>query len=891
MSLRDSLLLVLLTGTLAACGGGGGSVADANVGSGSSDTDTDTSTSTGSSGATVSPALGSGTGADFEEGAITLSADYALVGGSVTLTVNGVDENSENEALADSYQYVFSAACDAAVFSISSTYSTSNEVSTVYRNKGCTGGDTVTVTMYDGTSGSLIDSMSTTIETAYPKLGSDTGASFIEGELDGDLELTEESSTDLSVNLVNPLDSNSLVTLTDIIAEWYSDCDDGSFTISRERNSDGTFETQYQADYATCPGDNNITVLVFGASDTSCTTTDTSSCYAVLTETVTVSLGEDPLIGVLDDSVFYSELLVNGMRESEYEDLYGSDYVAADVESEYKLSAGGTMLIKANIVDANDGNAQISGTTYGVTLESSCVEDGTATLDAEEKTTTSGEVRFTYTAAGCLSDEFSANLYTVEDGDLATRINDDAITGVIYIQPAEVGSIGFEGVSELYLSLKNIGDAVLPKQSVVTFTVYDQQGEVVEGQEVDFELTNVTGGITLGSGLTTDTDVTDENGEVTVIVNSGTSHAVTSVRATTQGTDVEISTSSQPITITTGIADQDSFEIVAELFNPQAYDVSGTEVEFTVFASDQYQNPVADGTVVNFNAESGTIESSCETSGGSCSVTWYSSGTRPGNADASLQRVNEYYPVDDPSTTVDETTTSVLGMTTVFAYTIGEGGYTDSNGNGLFDVLSTTGNPEPFVGLAEAFRDDNWSGSMDEYLAAPVEFFADFDNDETFDSTASTTYQGVTCSDSALENGHCATLAHVRSQMRIIQSDSTVVMRLYESDDGVNFVENNGLSLNAGSGTFYVLLQDGNGNYPANGASLAVSGDGYEIFGESGSVSTNTLGYLRDENSNYTGLPTFGELYTVSYEEDDEPVAVEVTATISSSTASVRLTQ
>ncbi|WP_221795810.1 hypothetical protein [Oceanobacter mangrovi] len=879
MSVRGLFILGALATALAACGGGG-SVADANTGGGSTDSDT----STGSSGASVSAALGSGTGADFEEGAITLSADYALVGGNITVSVDGVDTNSTNEALTDSYRYTFAAACSSAEFSITSTYSTTNSVSSVYRNKGCADGDTITVSMYNGDTGSLIDTATATIETDYPALGTGSGASFIEGELDGDLEVTDDEGTELSVNLVNPLDSNALITDTGYVARWFSDCDDGSFTIARATNSSGTFDNQYLADYSSCAGDNTVTVLVSGSDTSSCSLADTSGCYAVLTETIEVTLGEDPQLGVIVDDAFYSELLVNGVRESEY----GDSPTSASVDDSLKLSAGGTMLIKANIVDANDSDAQISGTTYGVTLESSCVEDGTATLDEEEKTTTNGEVRFTYTAAGCLSDSFSAYLYTVVDGELTTRINSEAITGIIFIQSAEVGGISFDSVSEAYLSLKDIGDPVLPKQSVVTFTVVDQQGEPVEGQEVDFSLNNTTGGITLGSGLTTDTDVTDSSGQVTVIVNSGSSHAVTSVRATTlSGSGVEISTNSQPITITTGIADQDSFDIAVDVFNPRAYDFNGTEVSVTVYAADQYQNPVADGTTVNFTAESGTIESSCETSGGTCSVTWYSSGTRPGNHATSLHRVNELYPVDDPSTTDDETLNTILGMTTITAYSIGEGGYTDTNGNGLFDVL-TSGDPEPFVGLAEAFRDDNWNGAVDTYNSAPVEFFADFDSDEVYDDTESTVYQGVTCSDSAVALGHCANLAHVRQSIRIIQSDSNVVMRLYTSADGVNFTEVDDITLGV-SGTFYVLLQDGNGNFPASGTSLALSGSGYDVFGSSGDVG-NSLGYLLEEDSSYTGLPTFGRLYNVSYTAEDEPENIEITASGDEASLTVRLT-
>ena len=220
-----------------------------------------------------------------------------------------------------------------------------------------------------------------------------------------------------------------------------------------------------------------------------------------------------------------------------------------------------------------------------------------------------------------------------------------------------------------------------------------------------------------------------------------------------------------------------------------------------------------------------------------------------------------------------DATKTVLGMTTILAYTLGEGGYTDSNGNGVFDAIS--GSVEPFVALPEAFRDDDFDGVLDTDAGAPVEFFADFDSNESYDSAPST-YQGVVCDDTALALGHCASLTHVRSQTRIIQSDSNIQMSFYESADGINFTPAAGLTLGT-SGSFYVLLQDGNDNMPANGTSLAVSGDGYKITGSSGAVPDGSLGYLSEQISGNTGLPSFGYLYQVSYALDGVGLSIELT--------------
>src|SRR5690606_40053700 len=137
----------------------------------------------------------------------------------------------------------------------------------------------------------------------------------------------------------------------------------------------------------------------------------------------------------------------------------------------------------------------------------------------------------------------------------------------------------------------------------------------------------------------------------------------------------KISTISLPISITTGIPDQDSFSVVADILNPGAYDVSGVTVGITAYAADQFQNPVPDGTVINFTAESGSIPSFCETDNGVCTVQWRSQAYRPGQEDdaqyASLDRVNETDPLKGGA--------SVNGLTTILAYTIGEAGFTDSN--------------------------------------------------------------------------------------------------------------------------------------------------------------------------------------------------------------------
>ncbi|MCY0967362.1 hypothetical protein [Parathalassolituus penaei] len=852
----------------------------------------------------VEIALGSGSGADFYEGRLGLSESQILAGGSLTVDVSAVNKLDSNALLTDAYLYIFSASCSgdgSGEFSIPRTVSSSGSVTSTYRNLTCDGGAAITVELFrasaDTSTATPLATASATIDTAKPALGVGSGSAFIDDSVSGVVTLSGEDETEFSVNLVNPLDSNSLVSDEDYIAEWFSSCGDSSFSVQKQVVSAGVITTRYTTDLDTCvssgsDSNNEITLVVYERNNP-CSATSTSACLDTKTFDVTVNEGLAPTLGVVDGGTFYTgQLLVNNVREIEYDTMTDAQKDAA------KLSARGTMLIVANVGDANNSYETISGTAYGMTISSDCVQDGTASFDATEKTSTSGTITFTYTSDICEEDHFEVNLYKVVDGAMTTLLSSTPATGTIYIHPIQIGAITYSGASATAISIASIGDAVLPKLTTLTFAVVDESNNPVVGKQVDFTLNNTTGGIYLAAAY----DVTDSNGEVTAILNAGTSHAITSVRAAVETDDGEtIYTSSQPISVTTGIPDQDSFDIAVDTFNPAAYNENGVTVTVTAYAADQYQNPVADGTVVNFTAESGQIESYCTTSSGSCSVTWTSSGTRPGKHAAGLQRVNDKDPqarkydsfiLDSACDESANTNATICGMTTITAYTQGEGGFTDTDGDGLFNGT------EPFVKYAEAIRDDNWSfyvngvDAPDENTdGQPVEFFADFNTDGLF-TVAPTVYQGAVCTTAAKAAGHCAEMMHVRDSIRIVQSyNEAPNMRLY-TYDGATYTEVSGITLDAiNGGTFYVFLQDLNGNMPASGTTFSASGDGYKIFGDSGDVG-NSIG-LRADCSNAAcpdiGLPTFGRLYRVSYAPDGIPVSVTVTGTLDSSSTSIQL--
>jgi len=538
------------------------------------------------------------------------------------------------------------------------------------------------------------------------------------------------------------------------------------------------------------------------------------------------------------------------------------------------LSAGGSTQITATIVDTGNDNKKIASEEYTVLFNSTCAADGRAEFSKEGVTTSSGEVIVTYTAKGCAGEDFiTFGLYPSGESTSGERLA--VASGTVTIAPAEVGALSFVEYSSPAISISTIGNNVLPKTTSVTFNVSDTSGNAIANKGVSFSVAPSTGGVSLALN----SSVTNENGDVSVVVRSGSTNTVFSVVATTIGTDgtTEISTSSLPISVTTGIPDQDSFSIAADVINPGAYDFQGAEVNVTASVADQFQNPVADGTIVNFTAESGNIESFCQTEAGFCSVLWRSGGYRPGMENDAAYDDRDF--VNESNVLAG---TSAFGITTITAYTQGEGGYTDSNNNNRYDP------GEAFEAWPEAMRDDDILNStlindmvdMDVNANGPVEFFADYDFDGVRD-TAPSVYQGSLCTDSAIALGHCADLMHVRDSIVISQSqyDSVRVEVYTRAGNTFTQVVNPTLSTAPSGGELWLFVTDENGAMPVSGTTVDTAGAGFKVFGRTGAVD-NSIGLL---DVNYTGLSSsFGELFLLKYRAEASPEEVSYTVTLPS---------
>jgi hypothetical protein len=372
--------------------------------------------------------------------------------------------------------------------------------------------------------------------------------------------------------------------------------------------------------------------------------------------------------------------------------------------SSASLAAGGSATLTVTVVDQN---GTLSTDNLSVNFASPCASLNTASITPATVMTSTGTATATYVAQGCSgADVITAT--TTAGGQTLTA------TGTITVQAAAVGSIQFISATPINVGLKGTGRA---ETSTVVFRVVDSSGGPRQGATVNFTLDTTVGGLSISPASAT----SGIDGTVQTVVSSGTAPTPVRVTATipAAGTSPARSTQSNALTVTTGIPDSDSFSIAVSCSNVEAFNVDGVVVPVTVRLSDRFNNPVPDGTAVQFSANGGQIGGSCTTplssasSGdGTCRVNWTSADPRPSYVSG---------------------TDTIRGRVKILATVIGEESFTDTNGNGFFDTGET------FMDLGEPFRDDNENGAYNN-----GEFFLDFNTNSTRDG-GSGTFRGITC--------------------------------------------------------------------------------------------------------------------------------------------------
>lgn len=465
-----------------------------------------------------------------------------------------------------------------------------------------------------------------------------------------------------------------------------------------------------------------------------------------------------------------------------------------------EISAGATLGVLVAVVDANQ---QLVTSPNTLTLLSNCVQSGKASLD-EQVISINGIASATYVDTSC------AGAQGAQDNLSATlNVNGQSVqaTGSISILPEALGSIQFIDAAPQSIVLQGAGGQGGSSVSTLTFQVNGSLGNPLGQQQVNFALNTQVGGLT----LTPDTAITNSQGQVSTRVMAGS--VPTAVRVTASAAN-GLQTQSDLLSVNTGLPEQKSMSLSTELFNPEAGNVDGVTVPITARLADSFNNPVPDGTVVNFTSEGGTIDPSCQTQAGSCRVNWVSSMPRPAN-----------------------------GRVTILASAVGHETLIDRNGNNVFDdtdggalpsqnnhgigqttiAQGTTG----FIDYSEAWRDDNENKQYD-----IGEIFLDYNNNGSFDA-ADGLFNGPQCQASSLcgsaESNNNS--LHVRKALRMVMAGSQAYWHVYAGDprQGGSLAYSNdptagapnSLTIAAGtSADLYLLFSDQQGQVMPNQTTL-----------------------------------------------------------------------
>lgn len=349
----------------------------------------------------------------------------------------------------------------------------------------------------------------------------------------------------------------------------------------------------------------------------------------------------------------------------------------SDVPDGSKLAANGSSII----------TVKLSGTAGSVpvqlTLASQCAAQSPAkaTVTPTTATTSTGTATFTYQDLGCGAKQTSDTLSLQVVGSTV-----NASLNLPLAAPAVAG-ITFVSATPSLLYLSSAGYP--PTNSTVIFQVNDGNGAGLAGKTVKLSPTTTVGGLTV-DGLTSSggvlpviTRTTDSNGQVRVLVNSGTVPTPVAIRATytsDDGTQVFSSVSAN-LSIAVGLPTQSRFSLSQQRLNIEAYDLDGTTNTYSVVVADRLGNPVPPTTVVNFVNTLGQVLTAPSTGSSTSLSTVFansiSGGQRPPNWD---------------------------GRVTTLAYAIGEESFQDLNGDNQYN------SGEDYEDLGDPYLDPKFRG-------------------------------------------------------------------------------------------------------------------------------------------------------------------------------------
>ena len=376
MSPIATILIVFFTLFLAACGGGSPTSESGTPDTGSGD---GSSVSPG----TVDPVdptspnvitnigFGSGVGQDFKPGEITLDNSYSLLAGTLQVSVNVVDKDSANAAVAQDYQFEFSSTCSTkspaqASFSVSKFGSASGSAATTYRNISCRDSDTLTVKLLSKDGSKELATAKVDVPAYVPQLGFGSGAEYIDGKINGQSILLIEPSTILKANAVDVANINELISDENYTAVWRSSCAASTFSITSQNLASGSLVTRYDAN--SCKGVDVVTLTVYATKN-----------LQVALDSISMNMQVGPVVDNAAVPVL-SNLTIN---------------------NEYVL-AGSSLEVAVKGVDSASDSA-LSG-DYIYQFLTSCV-DGSGSFESALKEVSSGEVSNVFNNKSCTAND------------------------------------------------------------------------------------------------------------------------------------------------------------------------------------------------------------------------------------------------------------------------------------------------------------------------------------------------------------------------------------------------------------------------------------------------------------------------------------------------------
>jgi len=250
-------------------------------------------------------------------------------------------------------------------------------------------------------------------------------------------------------------------------------------------------------------------------------------------------------------------------------------------------------------------------------LGEATVEVRAASLTSVGATTITASAK---TVSGIVVPPQSKNIQVTSSAASVVAIDPQAIANALNfldVNPADKSIV-----------IQGSGGSGRSESATLRFRVVDKSNTPVKGAKVTFEVVP-SSAVTLNIASA----ISDADGVVVTTVSSKNVATSAVIKATVTRTDGSTITSqSDQLLVTTGVATQAGFDMSATKYNLNS-DLSGDKSTLTVRVVDVNGNPVADGVPVVFRAPFGAVGSSsrggCVTVGGLCLVDYVVQDPRP----------------------------------------------------------------------------------------------------------------------------------------------------------------------------------------------------------------------------------------------------------------------